>query len=121
MNRDEWRQEISVVPVFDTHTHLNMPGVPVPAPDFWDIAHYFWFQEELWSVGYPRNADRLPDDERIKRFVTAFAATRNTAWNLIVREMFDTLYGIKITDADSVRRARELSAARLVAACHRPA
>jgi glucuronate isomerase len=82
-----------------------MPGVPVPARDFWDIAHYFWFQEELWAVGYPRAPERLSEDERIERFVKAFNASRNTVWNQIVRQIFETLYGITISDAQSVRQA----------------
>jgi hypothetical protein len=105
MNRDEWRQAIEEVPVFDTHTHLNMPGVPVSARDFWDIAHYFWFLEELWSVGYPRDAVELPEAQRIERFVRAYAATRNTAWHQTVHAMFRTLYGIDLGDAASVRQA----------------
>ena len=105
MDHIEWREEILRVPVFDTHTHLNMPGVPIPAQNFWDIAHYFWFQEELWSAGYPRNAMELPEDERIARFVAAFNAGRNTAWNGIVRHIFKTLYGVEVTDAASVRAA----------------
>ncbi len=105
MKRDQWREEIMGLPVFDTHTHLNMPGVPVPARNFWDIAHYFWFLEELWSVGYPRNAGDLPEAERIDGFVAAFEASRNTAWNTIVRRMFATLYEIELKDAASVRHA----------------
>jgi len=105
MDRQEWREEILRVPVFDTHTHLNQPGVPIPARNFWDIAHYFWFQEELWSVGYPTDAPNLPEEERIQRFVEAFVASRNTVWNLIVRRIFSTLYEIKLKDADSVRQA----------------
>jgi len=105
MDRSEWRQEIQVLPVFDTHTHLNMPGVPIPARDFWDIAHYFWFQQELWSVGYPTDPDALPESERIECFVTALHASRNTVWNGIVREMFHNLYEIDLADAASVREA----------------
>lgn len=106
MDRIKWREEILHVPVFDTHTHLNMPGVPIPAQNFWDIAHYFWFQEELWSVGYPRNAMSLPEDARIDRFVAAFGALRNTTWHMIVRRIFGDLYGVALSsDADSVRRA----------------
>ena len=105
MDRIEWREEILRVPVFDTHTHLNMPGVPIPAQNFWDIGHYFWFQEELRSVGYPRNAMALPEDERIDRFVAAFGAMRNTTWHMIVRRIFSDLYDVSLSDADSVRRA----------------
>jgi hypothetical protein len=105
MDRQAWHDEVLRMPVFDTHTHLNMPGVPVPARDFWDIAHYFWFLEELWAVGYPRDAERLPEDARIAHFVRAFEASRNTVWNQIVRRIFDNLYGITLNDAQSVRRA----------------
>jgi glucuronate isomerase len=107
MDRREWRQEILSVPVFDTHTHLNIPGVPVTARDFWDIAHYFWFLEELWSVGYPAHASDLPREERIERFVAAYAATRNTVWHAVVDQVFQRLYGITLGDADSVRQADE--------------
>lgn len=116
MDRIEWREEILRVPVFDTHTHLNMPGVPVPAQNFWDIGHYFWFQEELWSVGYPRNAMDLPEDARIRRFVAAFGALRNTTWHLIVRRIFGDLYGVDLSDAESVRRADAAVRARSQAA-----
>ena len=105
MDRSDWRQEIQALPVFDTHTHLNMPGVPIPARDFWDIAHYFWFQQELWSVGYPIDPNALPESERIERFVDALHASRNTIWNGIVREMFHNLYEIDLVDAASVREA----------------
>lgn len=112
MDRIEWREEILRLPVFDTHTHLNNPGVPVPAQNFWDIGHYFWFQEELWSVGYPRNAMALPEDERIDRFVAAFGAMRNTTWHMIVRRIFADLYDVGLSDADSVRRADAIVRAR---------
>ncbi len=100
-----WRQEINQLPVFDTHTHLNIPGVPVPARNFWDIAHYFWFQQELWSVGYPTNPEELSEEERVERFVDALHASRNTVWNGIVRDIFNDLYGIQLADAASVREA----------------
>lgn len=105
MDRQTWRQEILGVPVFDTHTHLNMPGVPIPARNFWDIAHYFWFQQELWSVGYPVHAPDLPEEERIRLFVAAFENTRSTVWHLIVRRILRDLYGIELGDADSVHEA----------------
>ncbi len=104
---DDWRENIMAIPVFDTHTHLNKPGVPVPAQNFWDIAHYFWFQQELWSVGYPKNAAELPEEARIAHFVKAFTASRNTAWNLIVRTIFKRLYDVDLSkpDADRIREA----------------
>jgi hypothetical protein len=110
MNRQEWREQILQLPVFDTHTHLNMPNVPIPAQNIWDIMHYFWFQEELWSVGYPHNAATLPVEERIQALVKAFNASRNTIWNQIVRHMLSNLYKIDILrvesiDEDLVRKA----------------
>ncbi len=98
MKRDEWREAIHELPVFDTHTHLNMSGVPIPAQRIWDIAHYFWFQQELWSVGYPQDADQLDDQARIEAFVEAFNAVRNTNWHLIVRHICADLYETPIVD-----------------------
>jgi glucuronate isomerase len=112
MDRDQWRDTVMALPVFDTHTHLNMPGVPIPAQTFWDIAHYFWFQQELWSVGYPWKAEGMPEEDRIAAFVEAFAATRTTAWGRIVRQMFVDLYEVEVTDAASVREADERIRAR---------
>jgi hypothetical protein len=99
MTRQDWRDAIYALPVLDTHTHLNMPGVPVPAQDFWDIAHYFWFQQELWSVGYPREAPELAEEQRIEHFVRAFDAVRNTHWHLVVRQICSDLYGVRLVDA----------------------
>jgi hypothetical protein len=100
MRRKDWREAIHELPVFDTHTHLNQPGVPVPAQTFWDIAHYFWFQQELWSVGYPLDAPRLPEDQRRAAFARAFDAARNTHWHLIVRRICVDLYDTPLSDAD---------------------
>ena len=98
MKRREWREAIAELPVFDTHTHLNMPGVPIPAQTFWDIAHYFWFQQELWSVGYPLDAPALPEAARREAFTAAFNAARNTHWHLVVRSICHDLYGLALTD-----------------------
>ena len=100
INRKTWREAVMELPVFDTHTHLNMPGVPIPAQTIWDIAHYFWFQEELWSVGYPSNAPELPEETRIEAFTEAFNAVRNTTWHLMVRRICEDLYGVSLTDSD---------------------
>ena len=100
MKRKEWREAIHELPVFDTHTHLNMPGVPIPAQTFWDIAHYFWFLQELWSVGYPLDANTLPEAERREAFARAFNAVRTTNWHLIVRHICEDLYGIPLTGDD---------------------
>jgi glucuronate isomerase len=105
MNRETWREAVMELPVFDTHTHLNKPGVPIPAQTFWDIAHYFWFQQELWSVGYPSDAAQLPEDLRIDAFVEAFNAARNTAWHLIVRRICRDLYDVPLTGEDGLATA----------------
>lgn len=105
--RMEWREAICDLPVFDTHTHMNNTGVPIAAQNVWDILHYFWFQQELWSVGYPLDPMALGEDERIERFVAAFSQVRNTAWALMVREAFRGLYGVELSDAASVREADE--------------
>jgi len=98
MKRRAWREAIHELPVFDTHTHLNRPGVPITAQSFWDIAHYFWFQQELWSVGYPRDAADLPEPQRQAVFAEAFNATRNTNWHLIVRRICADLYETPLVD-----------------------
>ena len=102
MDRQEWRQAIRKLPVFDTHTHLNKPGVPIPAQTFWDIAHYFWFLQELWSVGYPRTAAELPEEERVEHFVSAVNAVRNTHWHRIVCHICRDLYGVPLVNADGL-------------------
>ncbi len=108
MNRKTWREAVIAMPVFDTHTHLNLPGVPIPAQTFWDIAHYFWFQQELWSVGYPSKAPDSPENARIDAFVNAFNAVRNTAWHLIVRRICEDLYGIPLVDEAGVCTANHV-------------
>jgi len=105
--RAQWREAVGEMPVFDTHTHMNNPGVPIAAQNVWDIVHYFWFAQELWSVGYPKQAMELDEDERIERFVAAFAQVRNTVWAMMVREAFSRLYGVALSDAASVREADE--------------
>ncbi len=102
MKRQDWHETIAEMPVFDTHTHLNMPGVPVTAQTFWDIAHYFWFQQELWSVGYPHDAPELPELQRTAAFVSAFNAVRNTHWHRVVCAICRDLYNQDLTDADGL-------------------
>jgi len=46
---DELRETILGLPVWDTHTHLA--GGRLPARDFWEIGHYFWFLLELKAAG----------------------------------------------------------------------
>mgnify|MGYP000863303501 CR=1 FL=1 len=110
MDREMWREAVRDLPVFDTHTHLNMPGVPIAAQTFWDIAHYFWFQQELWSVGYPLSAAQLSEGERTEAFVAAFNAARNTNWHLIVRHICADLYEEPLVDADGRSTANRVHA-----------
>jgi len=104
-SREQWREAVLELPVFDTHTHMNNVGVPVAAQTIWDIVHYFWLQQELWSVGYPQDPMSLDEDQRIDRFVDAFGKVRNTVWALMVRETLRRLYDVELTDAASVRDA----------------
>lgn len=100
--------DVLALPVFDTHTHLNNPGVPVAAWDVWDILHYFWFQRELVAAGYPAGANELDPDHRFREAHQALRQTRNTTWNWAVRHMAQDLYGIRL---DSEAALRELDAA----------
>jgi len=111
-NRMQWREAVGQIPVFDTHTHMNNVGVPIAAQYVWDIVHYFWFMQELWSVGYPQDPMALDEEQRISRFVDAFNQVRNTAWALMMRETFRSLYGVELSDARSVREADEAARAR---------
>jgi hypothetical protein len=110
MDRRELREAIEVLPVWDTHTHLV--GSRLPARDFWEVAHYFWFLRELAAAGYPAEHARLPEAERVDAFLRAFRATRNTSMSWVVRQIFARLYGVEISDAASVRRADEAVRAR---------
>ena len=96
---------ILALPVFDTHTHLGERGVPVPAQTVWDILHYFWFFRELVAAGYPADARDLPEAQRVSRFLDAFAATRHTTMNWVVRRIFADLYGMELADEGSIRQA----------------
>jgi hypothetical protein len=111
VNRQAFRDEILALPVWDTHTHL-VPEM-LAAQTFWDIGHYFWFLRELQAAGYPRHPDELPLEQRIAAYLQAFDATRNTSMNWVVRQIFKTLYGIEIVDAQSIRDADQ--AVRLTA------
>jgi len=111
-SQTEWREAVGELPVFDTHTHMNKPGVPIAAQSVWDIVEYFWFRQEMESVGYPADSSNLPEPERIDRFVDAFARCRNTIWAQVIRETIQELYGIRIHDAASIREADEAIAAK---------
>jgi glucuronate isomerase len=103
MERQELYQAILATPVWDTHTHLTPDQLP--AQNFWEIGHYFWFLRELQAAGYPVDAEALPVEARIDAYVHAFNTTRNTSMNWVVRHIFRELYGLEITGAASIRAA----------------
>ncbi|MFK7693908.1 glucuronate isomerase [Paenibacillus sp. HJGM_3] len=102
-DRQAFLDEIMQLPVLDTHTHLV--GDRLAARDFWEIAHYFWLNREMQTGGYPANAADLPEDERIRAFLDAYRATRNTNMNWVLTRIFQDLYGIQLIDEASVREA----------------
>jgi hypothetical protein len=101
--QERWLEAIQQMEVLDTHTHLV--GERLAARNFWEIAHYFWFKQELQSGGYPLNAEELPEEERIAAFLSAYHKTRNTNMNWVFTQIFKHLYDLDITDANSIRRA----------------
>ncbi|MBD2871959.1 glucuronate isomerase [Paenibacillus arenilitoris] len=103
MTKAEFASRVMAMPVFDTHTHLV--GDRLAASDFWEIAHYFWLFRELQAAGYPADADKLPEEERISAFLDAYRATRSTLMNIGFTAILRELYGIEIRDAASVREA----------------
>ncbi|CAG7617125.1 glucuronate isomerase [Paenibacillus allorhizosphaerae] len=101
--KDAFMEEIMQMNVLDTHTHLV--GDKLRATDFWQIAHYFWLNRELQTGGYPADADKLPEQQRITAFLSAYHATRNTLMNWVFTQIFKQLYGIEIRDEQSVKAA----------------
>ncbi|OME04478.1 glucuronate isomerase [Paenibacillus odorifer] len=95
--------EIMRLPVIDTHTHLV--GDKLNAADFWEIADYFWLNQELQSAGYPADADQLSKEKRTDSFIRAYHASRNTMMNRAFTAIMKDLYGISITDSESVFKA----------------
>ncbi|MCC5843162.1 MAG: hypothetical protein JJU05_02805 [Verrucomicrobia bacterium] len=107
-SRNDWRNEIRALPVFDTHTHMNKPAVPVAAQDLWNIVEYFWFRQELQSVGYLKGfAADLGETERMAAFADCFARARNTTWAQMIQETFRTLYNLELSDVASLQKANE--------------
>lgn len=97
--------DIMAMDVIDTHTHLA--GDHLCAEDFWEIADYFWLNRELQSAGYPPGAGSLPEEKRIEAFLNAYHVSRNTLMNIAFTTILKDLYGVKLTDAASVREADE--------------
>jgi glucuronate isomerase len=87
---------------------MNKPGVPIDAQNVWDIVEYFWFRQEMESVGYPgKAAEDLEESKRIDLFVDAFTRCRNTTWAQVIQNTLRDLYGLEISDADSIRTIDE--------------
>ncbi|MCS7464877.1 glucuronate isomerase [Paenibacillus doosanensis] len=103
LNQEAWMEEIMGLDVLDTHTHLV--GDRLAARDFWEIAHYFWLNREMQAGGYPANALELTEEDRIAAFLPAYRATRNTLMNGVFTHIFRNLYGITISDEQSIRDA----------------
>jgi len=101
--RESLLEAIMPLPVWDSHTHLQ--GAALPAASFWDIGHYFWYLQQLVAAGYPADHRSLGEDERCAAYARAYAATRNTSMHWTVARILDDLYGVRITDAASVRAA----------------
>lgn len=102
---NDLREAVLASDVWDTHTHLV--GAQLPAPDFWEIGHYFWLLRELKAAGYPAEHDLLPPGERAEAYADALEASRNTAMNQAMRATMQDLYGIVLTDAASILEADE--------------
>jgi hypothetical protein len=101
--RSQFIKRVMELPVFDTHTHLV--GDRLGARDFWEIAHYFWLFRELQAGGYPADADKLLEEERIAAFLDAYKETRSTLMNWTFTSIMRELYGIEIKDATSIKEA----------------
>ena len=105
MNKSDFEIRVSEIPVYDAHTHLV--GDALCAGDFWQIVHYFWFLRELQGAGYPLEPEKVPEEERIEKFLFAYRKTQGTAMHYVVSRIFKDLYGIVLRDRVSVLTAME--------------
>jgi hypothetical protein len=105
MKKQSLQDTINALPVYDTHTHLK--GDSLPAKNFWDIGHYFWFIRELQAAGYPTDPMSLRPAQRIKAFWAAYQATSNTSMNWVVRRILSDLYNIDLKSEADIRTADE--------------
>ncbi|MGN7359705.1 glucuronate isomerase [Paenibacillus sp. SAF-054] len=102
--------DIMTMDVIDTHTHLV--GDRLCAENFWKIADYFWLNRELQTAGYPAEAEKLPEEERMDAFLRAYKASRNTLMNIAFSTILKDLYGVELTDKASILEADERIKAR---------
>ncbi len=102
--------DIMAMDVIDTHTHLV--GDHLCAENFWKIADYFWLNRELQTAGYPAEAEKLPEEERMDAFLKAYQASRNTLMNIAFTTILKDLYGVELTDKASILEADERIKAR---------
>jgi len=109
MNDIELKDRILALPVWDTHNHLEGSRT-LCAQTIWDIAHYFWFNRELWGVGYPHldDAETMPESELAEALAKAFQASRNTMWNRAVCQALRDLWDVEVTDAKSILCINEM-------------
>ncbi|MGI5893674.1 MAG: hypothetical protein ACOX6P_03675 [Candidatus Merdivicinus sp.] len=108
MDNATFQKIILEMPVWDCHTHLV--GSQLNLKNIWDLAHYFWFHQELRAAGYPIDpSDFDPSsanlDVAMQQFLDAYRLTRNTAMNWCVTRILKDLYDVELTDLESVRRA----------------
>ncbi len=106
MQQDDFRSIVMALPVYDTHTHMDV-SPKLNAQTFWDIAHYFWYCRELEAAGYPGESGNLTEDARAKAFLEAFHRNRNTYWNHAVGRACRDLFDVTIEDAESIRRIQD--------------
>lgn len=104
VKKNDFALRLEDLPAWDCHSHLDeLPRIS--SQTFWDIAEYHWLHQELKAAGYPDGAAKLPENERIDAFLSAFRATSNTTWNAVFRRILADLYGIEISDETSVHEA----------------
>ena len=105
MKKQSFHDAINKLPVYDTHTHLK--GDSLPAQNFWDVGHYFWFIRELQAAGYPADPMSLRPARRVKAFWSAYQKTLNTSMNWVVRRILADLYNIELKSETDILKADE--------------
>jgi glucuronate isomerase len=123
MNKEEFSQRISELPVFDTHSHINAPNRSMAAQSFADLGHYFWLSQQLKGVGW-RESETM-DEAAATAYFDAFSKTESTAMNWCLRKILLDLYGIVIRSprdiqlADSIIRERAATTSHVEEVCQK--
>jgi len=102
-DKTEFARRILALPVFDTHSHINAPGMPVAARNFADLGHYFWLAQQLKGAGW-KEPETL-DGAAAEAYFDAFAKTENTAMNWCLRKILLDLYGVELRSARDILAA----------------